>query len=188
MKAILSTRTTSSDTSGWHLHWASPLEDFESPVRIRSPLSMWQTGIALLHRPNGAGQQLDLQFQGPEASEALNFVIKDNSTGRWYDCNGDNFHVPLSLDYEQQAEAAKSSPKEEKAAEPPLRDEQLPQLPDELCGIWAYITWEAAGCPNRSQEESSREYQNAIKVGPAPAASSSCQMWPPQLESKERRS
>ncbi len=132
---------------------------------------------ALPCRPNGAGQQLDLQFQGQEASEALNFVIKDNSTGRWYDFNGDNFHVPLSLDYEQQAEAARSSPKESKAAvaEPPLRDDQLPQLPDELCGVWAYITWEAAGCPNRSQDESSREYQNAIKVSLGPAVASSCQ-------------
>ena len=34
----------------------------------------------------------------------------------------------------------------------------------ELCGIWAYIKWEAAGCPNRSKEEADREYENAIKV------------------------
>lgn len=35
----------------------------------------------------------------------------------------------------------------------------------ELCGIWAYIKWEQAGCPNRSKEEADREYEAAIKVG-----------------------
>ncbi len=73
---------------------------------------------------------------------------------------------PLSFNPGEEAEAAMSKPKESKApaTQAPLQDNQLPQLPDELCGIWAYITWEAAGCPNRSQEESSREFQNAIKV------------------------
>ncbi len=118
-------------------------------------------------RQNGAGQKLDLQFQGPEASQALNFVIKDSSTGRWYDYNGDNFHVPLSGEADE-AEVTVSKPVETKA---PLRNDQLPQVPDELCGIWAYIAWEAAGCPNRSQEESSHEYQNAIKVKSLPACS-----------------
>ena len=41
---------------------------------------------------------------------------------------------------------------------------QVPEPPNELCGIWAYIKWEAAGCPNRSGEESDREYQRAIQV------------------------
>ena len=41
---------------------------------------------------------------------------------------------------------------------------QVQEPPNELCGIWAYIKWEAAGCPNRSGEESDREYQRAIQV------------------------
>ena len=135
---------------------------------IRYHLVVHQQSDCMVNcRQNGAGQKLDLQFQGPEASQALNFVIKDNSTGRWYDYNGDNFHVPLSLEGDQTEVISK--PKEKKEAKAPLTDAQMPQLPDELCGIWAYITWEAAGCPNRSQEESSREFQNAIKVKPLPA-------------------
>lgn len=39
----------------------------------------------------------------------------------------------------------------------------LPPLPQELCGIWAYIKWEQAGCPNRSKEEADREYEASIQ-------------------------
>ena len=35
--------------------------------------------------------------------------------------------------------------------------------PQELCGIWAYIKWEQAGCPNRSQSEADHEYEAAIQ-------------------------
>ncbi|KAK9862667.1 hypothetical protein WJX84_011161 [Apatococcus fuscideae] len=142
---------------GWRLPGSTARPDGTTQYKDRALQTPW--------RPNGSGQQLQLQFDGPEASEALNFVIKDNGTGRWYDYNGSNFHVPLSFNPGEEAEAAMSKPKESKApaTQAPLQDNQLPQLPDELCGIWAYITWEAAGCPNRSQEESSREFQNAIK-------------------------
>ena len=36
-----------------------------------------------------------LELGGPEASDFLNFVLKDAATGTWYDFNGSNFHVPL---------------------------------------------------------------------------------------------
>ena len=42
--------------------------------------------------------------------------------------------------------------------------EQLPDLPGELCGIWAYLQWEDAGCPNRSAADSDNAYQLAIQV------------------------
>lgn len=38
----------------------------------------------------------------------------------------------------------------------------LPEIPNELSGIWAYIKWEEAGCPNRTQEETDREYKAGI--------------------------
>lgn len=43
----------------------------------------------------------------------------------------------------------------------------LPDLPGELCGIWAYIQWEEAGCPNRSQADADAEYQKSIEARPA---------------------
>lgn len=38
-----------------------------------------------------------------------------------------------------------------------------PPVPQDLCGIWAYIKWEVAGCPNRSKEEADREYEQGIQ-------------------------
>jgi hypothetical protein len=45
-------------------------------------------------------------------------------------------------------------------------DSELPELPGELAGIWAYIKWEVAGCPNRSQQESDAAYQASIEARP----------------------
>ncbi len=45
----------------------------------------------------------------------------------------------------------------------PAPTQDIPQLPQELCGIWAYIKWELAGCPERSQHDADAEYQEAIE-------------------------
>lgn len=46
---------------------------------------------------------------------------------------------------------------------PPLPPTCLFLPEQELCGIWAYIKWEQAGCPNRSKEEADREYEAGIQ-------------------------
>ena len=52
--------------------------------------------MLLACRPaEGGGQEVALELAGPEASDFLNFVLKDAATGTWYDYNGSNFHVPL---------------------------------------------------------------------------------------------
>ena len=48
-----------------------------------------------------------------------------------------------------------------------IPDEQLPELPQELCGIWAYIQWEDAGCPNRSHQDSDAAYIKCQQPHPA---------------------
>ena len=53
---------------------------------------------------------------------------------------------------------------EDEPLPPQALDSELPELPGELSGIWSYIKWEAAGCPNRGQQESDAEYQQAIQV------------------------
>lgn len=45
-----------------------------------------------------------------------------------------------------------------------IPDAELPDLPGELCGIWSYIKWEHAGCPNRTEQESQAAYREAIEV------------------------
>jgi alpha-glucan,water dikinase len=103
-------------------------------------------------------QQLDVVLRGPEASDYLNFVIKDESSGTWYDLNGSNFRVPLRL-----ALTSLAFDEDEDLPEA-VAETELPEVPGELCGIWAYIKWEAAGCPQRSQQESDHEYQQSIQV------------------------
>ena len=77
-----------------------------------------------------------------------------------YDLYGSNFQVPLRL-------ALTSMTMDEEDTHGMLiPDSELPELPGELCGIWAYIQWESAGCPNRSKAESDAEYQKAIAVWP----------------------
>lgn len=41
--------------------------------------------------------------------------------------------------------------------------EEIPDIPSDLAGIWSYIMWEDAGCPNRSQEAADHEYREAIE-------------------------
>ena len=105
------------------------------------------------------GQEVEIVFRGGECSDYLNFVVKDVSKNVWYDFYGDNFHVPLRL-------ALSSFALDEASMDEDLGipDDQLPELPSELTGIWAYIKWEHAGCPNRSQEDSDAEYQLGIMV------------------------
>lgn len=85
-------------------------------------------------------------------------MIKDESTGTWYDQFGSNFKVALRLALTSQAFD------EDDDAPPGLPDSELPELPGELCGIWSYIKWETAGCPQRNQQEADEEYQKAIQV------------------------
>ena len=112
----------------------------------------------------GAVQSVRIALPGAEASDFLNFVLKDVSTGTWYDCNGSNFHVALRRELaggSMDADDGDAMP--DAAAAPALLPlDQVPALPQELCGIWAYIKWEAAGSPGRSQEEADSEYQAAI--------------------------
>ena len=76
-----------------------------------------------------------------------------------YDLFGSNFQVPLRM-----ALTSLSMDDEDMPGGTLIPDSELPELPGELCGIWAYIQWEADGCPNRSQHESDAEYQKAIAV------------------------
>lgn len=45
---------------------------------------------------NGNGtQEINICLEGEEMSDALNFVLKDEACGAWYDDNGSNFKVAL---------------------------------------------------------------------------------------------
>ena len=78
--------------------------------------------------------------------------MKDSSSGTWYDQGGTNYHIPLT------GSVATMSIDEQ------IPDAELPDLPGELCGVWSYIKWEHAGCPNRTEHESQAAYREAIEV------------------------
>lgn len=80
-----------------------------------------------------------------EASDRLNFVLKDDATATWYDCHGTNFVVDLH-----------------KSATEAKRSQDIPAPPKELCDVWAWIKWDYSGRPNRGQAQAQLEYDNAI--------------------------
>lgn len=121
------------------------------------------------------GQELEIVFRGEECSDFLNFVVKDASTDVWYDFYGDNFHVPLRL-----ALSSLALDEASMDGDSAIPDDQLPELPAELTGVWAYIKWEHDGCPNRSQADSDAEYQRGILVCATCASSATAKA--PQME------
>ena len=103
---------------------------------------------------------LELELPAHESSDVLNFVIKDLDSEEWFDDNGHNFAVPLREGAESiMAILGQGTGSVSKSID------QAPSetLPEELCGIWAYVKWEAAGSPARPQTEADAEYQLGIK-------------------------
>ena len=40
--------------------------------------------------------------------------------------------------------------------------DEIDEVPAGLAGVWAYVMWEAAGCPSRSQAQADAEYRSGI--------------------------
>lgn len=128
---------------GWRLPGEAARPDGTVQYKARALQTPFKSG--------GGGQQVELLLSGDEASDYINFVVKDSSSGTWYDREGTNYHIPLT------GSVATMSIDEQ------IPDAELPDLPGELCGIWSYIKWEQAGCPNRTEQESQAAYREAIK-------------------------
>jgi alpha-glucan,water dikinase len=134
---------------------------------------------------SSAEQVITLKFSGDETSDYLNFVIKDTISDRWYDINDVNFQIPLRKGLSvptapPPAAAATANGNGNKSTtnngngntnssslptqkEDLLPLNQIPPIPQDLGGVWAYMKWEAAGCPARSKEEADSEYENSLQ-------------------------
>jgi alpha-glucan,water dikinase len=136
------------------------------------------------------GAALTLVLAGDEASDALNFVIKDEATDTWWDHNGANFRVPLRVELATASmldgvsagngsvasaavsaaaaaaiAAASASPSPSSSPRPTsaLDDESdLPQLSEQLCDTWAWVRWDQAGRPQRSAALADADYGRAV--------------------------
>ncbi|GIL61955.1 hypothetical protein Vafri_16315 [Volvox africanus] len=84
-----------------------------------------------------------LHLDGEEASDFLNFVLKDDATNTWYDNNGTNFKVPLRADATSAAT-------------------RVDQLPKDLCDKWAWVRWDHAGRPERAGGAAANEYDRGV--------------------------
>jgi alpha-glucan,water dikinase len=166
---------------GWRLPGGGSRPDGTVEYKKRA----LQTPFTLL---NGTEQTITLKFSGDETSDYLNFVVKDTISDHWYDINGVNFQIPLRKGLSvpvpppSQAAATKngngsatsngnngngaaastgSTPKPQQEDLLPVN--QIPPIPQDLGGVWAYMKWEAAGCPARSKEEADSEYENSLQ-------------------------
>jgi hypothetical protein len=77
-------------------------------------------------------QSVTVRLTGPEASDYLNFVVKEVETNTWYDLDGTNFQVPLRVAPPPPPPEAKVNGKGKAQAPelPPLLPlDQIPQLP-----------------------------------------------------------
>jgi alpha-glucan,water dikinase len=97
------------------------------------------------------GNQLTLVLASEDPVSAVDFVVKDPKASLWFDHQGGNFHIPLE-------------PRGTRLPNPLDQRVQVPavDVPQELAGIWAYIKWECAGCPERSQAGADEEFQKGI--------------------------
>ncbi len=73
-------------------------------------------------------QVVRINLKGAEVSDYLNFVLKDETTGTWYDLHGGNFHVPLKEELRHAADEALASMDNEDVA-PLMPLDRIPQLP-----------------------------------------------------------
>lgn len=104
-----------------------------------------------------------IRLPSHERSDELNFVLKELTSSTWYDFNGGNFAVPLKPQPHVAVRTRSPSPRPVSPASESNRVATFQQLPQQLCGIWAYIKWEFNGSPTRSQEESDAEYKKGIE-------------------------
>ena len=153
-KVVLHWGLEGKEGEGWQLpgkeHWPEGTVEYKRRA-LQSPFSSVDDGVS----------RIQVRVRDTSA-RYLNFVIKDTASGRWYDMNGSNFHIPLQLNDTSSTTASTNG-----GAVMPTKVlkglDEIPAVPQELLGVWSYMSWEASGCPNRSQEEADAEYQKSVR-------------------------
>ncbi|GFH15444.1 PPDK_N domain-containing protein, partial [Haematococcus lacustris] len=92
---------------------------------------------------NGTNE-LVIQLSPDEASDLMNFVLKDDATNNWWDNNSANFRVPLRKEVD-------------------TRVKPVDVLPKPLCDKWAWVRWDWEGRPPRSEQEATEEYERGVQ-------------------------
>jgi len=131
---------------GWRLPGGSSRPEGTIQYKDRALQTPWRSG------PNGSSV-LRLELNGDEASDVLNFVLKDDATNTWYDNNGTNFTVALRKP-QGSTDSALSSTED-------VMDGSV--LPKDLCDRWAWVRWDQAGRPSRSEKQAAEDYSRGVQ-------------------------
>jgi alpha-glucan,water dikinase len=109
-----------------------------------------------VRQSDGETSALTIELKGEEASDAFNFVLKDEATNTWWDNNGSNFTV--SLRPHTSADSSSSG------ANGNTTSSSSVMLPKDLCDKWSWMVWDQAGRPKgRGNQAASESYEASIK-------------------------
>ncbi|GAX78330.1 hypothetical protein CEUSTIGMA_g5772.t1 [Chlamydomonas eustigma] len=128
---------------GWRLPGSQHRPEGTVQYKDRALQTPWKT------RADGS-MELTIVLNGDEASDCLNFVLKDDATNTWYDNNGGNFTLNLRGG---DSSATVTSATASSAAT---------NFPKDLCDKWAWVRWDAKGRPSRSEAGAGQDYDAGV--------------------------
>ncbi|KAL2621231.1 hypothetical protein R1flu_001436 [Riccia fluitans] len=127
------------------LHWgATKSGKSKWYLPSRRPADTWDfqnQALQTRFQKDGNKAYLKIEFADPELN-GIEFLLKEDNSDRWFKHNGGNFRaeVPqVKVDY------------------------STISVPEDLCGIQAYVRWEKNGKQNYSPEQEQKEYAEARK-------------------------
>ena len=106
---------------------------------------------------DGEMSSLTIELRGEEASDALNFVLKDEATNTWWDNNGSNFTLSLR----PAAAAGSVNGSSLIGGSSSLGSVAIPK---DLCDKWSWMVWDQEGRPKgRGDQAASEAYNASVK-------------------------
>mmetsp|Transcript_19942 Transcript_19942/g.51852 ORF Transcript_19942/g.51852 Transcript_19942/m.51852 type:complete len:1521 (-) Transcript_19942:995-5557(-) len=144
--------TTSLQAGRLLLHWGvEGGKDYQGGWRLPStcrPPGTKQYKDRALQSPfqvDDQGSHLFIMLSAEEASDVLNFVLKDEATNTWYDNSGSNFRLPLHGE----------------ASGKPSTGTQV--IPKALADKWAWMRWDHQGRPQQSMPDANKDYDRGVE-------------------------
>ncbi|KAL3680910.1 hypothetical protein R1sor_023866 [Riccia sorocarpa] len=143
--AVIELEVYNCNASQLVLHWgATKSGNSKWYLPSRRPADTWDfqnQALQTRFQKDGNKAYLKIEFADTELN-GIEFLLKEDNSDRWFKYNGGNFRVEVpqeKVDYSS-----------------------IP-VPEDLCGIQAYLRWEKNGKQNYSPEQEQREYAEARK-------------------------
>ncbi|KAF5843594.1 hypothetical protein DUNSADRAFT_12856 [Dunaliella salina] len=144
--------TTSLQAGRLLLHWGvEGGKDYQGGWRLPStcrPPGTKQYKDRALQSPfqvDDHGSHLFIMLSAEEASDVLNFVLKDDATNTWYDNSGSNFRLPLHGEASSKTSTGTQV------------------IPKALADKWAWMRWDHQGRPQQSMPDANKDYERGVE-------------------------